>query len=52
MRQATSMPSVTELPHRNEKKPKPAMASMYIRTAPKRWDSQPVSGTQIASATA
>jgi hypothetical protein len=52
MRHATSMPSVGESPHNSENVPKPSIASMNTRTVPKRSASQPVSGTQMASATA
>ena len=48
----TIMPSVVDRPHIIEKKPKPIIAQMKVRTTPKRSASQPVSGTQIASATA
>ena len=51
-RQTTIMPSDCDMPQSIEKKPKPSMASRNSRTAPKRWASQPVSGTLIASATA
>ena len=45
------MVRLTDVPHKAEKIEKPIMLKMNTRTAPKRWASQPVSGTQIASAT-
>ena len=52
IRQATSIPSVTLIPQSSENRPNPAMAKMNSLTTPTRWESQPVSGTQTASATA
>jgi hypothetical protein len=52
MRQATSMPRVTDIPHSSENSPKPIIARMNMRTTPNRAASQPVNGTQTASATA
>ena len=52
IRQATIMPSVIDIPHSSEKMPKPTIEKVNIFTTPKRCASQPVSGTQIASATA
>ena len=52
MRHATSMVSDMDRPHSTEKMPKPIIAQMNIFTTPNRWASQPVKGTQMASATA
>lgn len=52
IRLATSMPIVTEIPHRNEQIPNPTMLNRKVRTDPKRPATHPVKGTQIASATA
>ena len=51
MRNATISPSVGASPHSAEKAAKPIIAAMNTRTVPNRRTSQPVSGTQIASAT-
>ncbi len=51
-RAATIIPSVIDSPQISEKNPKPIIASVKTLTTPKRAASQPVSGTQIASATA
>ena len=52
MRKAISEPRLHARPQRNEKMPKPIIPTTNTRTVPKRRASQPVSGTQIASATA
>ena len=52
IRKATSMPRLVERPHKVENTPKPIMPTVKVRTVPNRPASQPVSGTQIASATA
>ena len=41
------MPSVGDRPHSNENMPKPVMLNRNTLTAPNRWASQPVNGTQI-----
>ena len=50
-RNAISIGRVCASPHSSENRPKPSSAMRNTRTAPKREASQPVSGTQIASAT-
>ena len=52
IRQAISRSSVRDNPHKAEKKVKPNRQTTKDRIVPKRAASQPVSGTQIASATA
>src|SRR5579863_1649743 len=48
----SSMPSEVDMPQRSEKAPKSTTEIRKSRTAPKRPESHPVSGTVIASATA
>ena len=52
MRQTTIISSVTAEPQSSENRPKPVIASRYMRSDPQRPASQPVRGTVIASATA
>ena len=51
-RNATRAASESAVPQRKEKRPKPIIPATNTLTSPKRRASQPVSGTQIASATA
>ena len=51
-RMPSSIGSDVDRPHRSEQAPNSTTATQKSRTAPKRPDSQPVSGTVIASATA
>ena len=52
IRQITNISKLVDKPHRIEKQVKPIKLTTKTRTPPKRPASQPVSGTQIASATA
>ncbi|MNM63159.1 hypothetical protein D3C81_745180 [compost metagenome] len=52
IRKNTSMPNEFARPHKKEKIVKPIRPKIKTRTVPKRPASQPVKGTQIASATA
>ena len=49
-RNVTSMGMFTDRPHNNEQAPNPNAAVVKTLTGPKRWASQPVSGTITASA--
>src|SRR3954462_9912924 len=51
-RKKTSIGMDTAMPHRSEATTKSAVVARKRRTWPKRWVSQPVSGTEIAFATA
>ena len=46
------MVRLVAVPQRKEKMPKPSIPPANSRTVPRRRESHPVSGTQIASATA
>ena len=46
------MLSDVDMPHSTEKMPNPIIPKVKVRTVPNRPASQPVSGTQMASATA
>lgn len=52
IRHAISMLRLVDNPHSTEKMPKPIIPTVNTRTAPNRPESQPVSGTHTASATA
>ena len=50
-RKATSQPNEGAKPQSSEQTPKPIMPMTNTFTVPNRWESQPVSGTTMASAT-
>ena len=51
-RMPSSIASEVDMPQRKEQRPNSTTAMQNSRTAPNRPDSQPVSGTVMASATA